>query len=39
MYFLYTVNIDGLPSAGTTVYHDASPHTDDERQWDALFDR
>jgi hypothetical protein len=39
MYFVYTINQDGLPSRGTTVYHDGAPRTEREQQWDALFER
>lgn len=39
MYFIYTINQQGLPSVGTTVYHDGSPRTEKEREWEALFGR
>jgi hypothetical protein len=38
MYFLYTINRDGLPSAGTTLYVSSAPRTESERQWDDLFE-
>ncbi len=38
MYFLYTINGQGLPPAGTTLYMSTDPETETERQWDALFD-
>lgn len=37
MYFLYTVNSAGLPSAGTTIYHNGDPRTQVEQEWDSLF--
>ncbi|HET7443530.1 MAG TPA: galactose oxidase early set domain-containing protein [Solirubrobacterales bacterium] len=37
LYFLYTINQQGLPSAGTTLYVSSTPRTEGERQWDALF--
>jgi hypothetical protein len=39
MYFLYTINGDGLPSAGTTVYVSGVPRSESESNWDALFPR
>ena len=37
LYFLYTVNRQGLPSAGTTLYVSSTPQTEGERQWDGLY--
>lgn len=37
MYFLFTINAQGLPSAGTRIYHNGDPETEAERQWDGLF--
>jgi hypothetical protein len=37
MYFIYTINGQGLPSAGTTIYHNGDPRTEAEREWDDLF--
>jgi Domain of unknown function (DUF1929)/Kelch motif len=37
MYFLFTINDQGLPSAGTRIYHNGDPRTEAEQQWDGLF--
>ncbi len=36
LYFLYTINRQGLPSAGTTLYVSSASQTEIERQWDDL---
>ncbi|MBT2470199.1 DUF1929 domain-containing protein [Streptomyces sp. ISL-66] len=37
IYFLYTINDQGLPSEGITIYHNTDPASDTEGSWDALF--
>lgn len=37
MYFLFTINGQGLPSEGITLYVSTTPETRSEREWDALY--
>jgi hypothetical protein len=38
MWFLYTINSQGLPSEGITLYVSTTPETKGEREWDALYE-
>ncbi|MFJ8015958.1 galactose oxidase-like domain-containing protein [Streptomyces sp. NPDC096339] len=37
MYFLYTINSQGLPSDGITIYQSTDPASDVEGAWEGLF--
>ena len=37
MYFLYTINDQGVPSGGVVTYVSTDPKTQSERDWNTLW--